>query len=103
MCIMFSGMKKVAKSDSNEIVPEDAVTGAKFRAAREAAGLTQPQLAELLGWRMADGTPNQQRVSHYEVGRRKFTLEDALAYAEAIGSDLNLILGFKKQSVKQRK
>lgn len=103
MCIMVAAMKKAAKSDSNEIVPEDAVTGAKFRAAREAAGLTQPQLAERLGWLMGDGTPNQQRVSHYEVGRRKFTLEDALAYAKAIGADLDAILGLKKQPVRQRK
>lgn len=103
MCIMVAAMKKTAKSDSNEIVPEDAVTGAKFRAAREAAGLTQSELAERLEWLTGDGSPNQQQVSHLEVGRRKFTLEDALAYAEAIEADLNEILGLKKKPVKQRK
>jgi transcriptional regulator with XRE-family HTH domain len=100
---MFSPMKKTAKADSNDIRREDAEVGAKFAAAREAAGLTQFDVAIRAGWFKDDNeTPNQQRVSHYEVGRRKFSLHDALAYANAIGTDLEAILGLKKHPVKRK-
>lgn len=103
MCIMFRGVKKPPKSNSNDIRPEDAATGAKFRAAREAAGLTQPQLAELLGWGDKDSDAGQKKVSTYETGRRSFGLDDALAWASAVGKDLYDILGMKKQVAKQRR
>lgn len=103
MCIMFRGVKKPAKSNSNEIRPEDAVRGAQFRAAREAAGLTQPELAALLGWGDKDSDSGQKKVSSYETGRRSMGLEDALAWSKAVGQDLYEIIGIKKQPIKQRK
>lgn len=103
MCSMFTTMKKLPKSDSNEIRPEDAEIGAKLAAARQAAGLTQLELAVRTGWLKDDEeTPNQQRVSHYEAGRRRITLIDFLAYAEAVGSTPEGILGIKKQPVKRK-
>jgi transcriptional regulator with XRE-family HTH domain len=100
---MFLQMKKTAKVDSNSIVQEDADIGAKFKAARELAGLTQPEVAIRAGWFKEDNeTPNQQRVSHYEVGRRKLTLIDAMTYADAVGIDLAVILGLHRRPVKPR-
>ena len=101
---MFYRMKKSAKQDSNSIVREDAEIGAKFKNARELAGLTQPEVAIRAGWFKEDGeTPNQQRISHYEVGRRKLSLADAIAYANAVGIDLSVILGLNRHQVRQRK
>jgi transcriptional regulator with XRE-family HTH domain len=103
VCIMFRGVKKPAKSNSNEKRPEDVITGARFRAAREAAGLTQPELAARLGWGDMDSDVGQKKVSSYETGRRTFGLEDALAWADAVGQDLYDIIGMKKQPVRSRK
>lgn len=101
MCSMVRRVKKTAKIDSNDIRKEDAEVGGRLAAAREKAGLTQLDVAIRAGWLKDDEeTPNQQRVSHYEVGRRKITLLDFLAYANAIGTDPADLLGVRKAAVR---
>lgn len=92
------GMKKVAKSSSNKIRPEDRAVGAMLAAARERAGLTQTEVAIRAGWYKPDDdqTPHQQRVSHYETGRRRITVVDLMDYAKAIQLPPGDIIGIKR-------
>jgi transcriptional regulator with XRE-family HTH domain len=59
-------------------VTVDQAVGARIRAAREGAGLTQEDLARALGV-----TPGQ--VSHMELGRRAVMLHQLPAIARALG------------------
>lgn len=54
-----------------------------LKIAREAADLTQRQLAELCGW----GVDSQGRVGNYEAGSREPTLADIKALAKHTGTD----------------
>ena len=62
--------------------------GTRLRAARESKGLTQPELAELVGTAEA-------RISRYENGRIEPKLVMASALALALGLSLDeLVYGF---------
>jgi transcriptional regulator with XRE-family HTH domain len=90
-------MKKIAKSDSNAIRPEDKFIGGLLATARNAANLTQEEVAIRAGWYKDDGeTPHQQRVSHYETGRRRITVIDLMQYAKAIQVAPGDIIGIKR-------
>ncbi len=90
-------MKKVAKSNSNAIRPEDRMVGEMLSAARIAADLTQEDVAKRAGWYKEDGeTPHQQRVSHYETGRRRITVIDLMDYAKALQVSPAEIIGVKR-------
>jgi SOS-response transcriptional repressor LexA len=52
--------------------------GERLRWAREAAKLTQPDLAILCGW------DSQSRISHYETGRREPSTDDLRLIATAL-------------------
>lgn len=64
--------------------------GKRIAAGRKAAKLTQPQLAELLGW--AKDTRGQSRISMYERGKREPTFSDINAIAARIPLDLSGIV-----------
>lgn len=49
---------------------------------REAAGLSQIQLAKKIGW-------EQSRFSHLELGKRRLTLDVAAEIAEVIGCSID--------------
>jgi transcriptional regulator with XRE-family HTH domain len=90
-------MKKVSKSDSNSIRPEDKIVGDMLAAARIAANLKQEDVAKRAGWFKEDGsTPHQQRVSHYETGRRRITVIDLFDYAKALQMSPADIIGIKR-------
>lgn len=90
-------MKKVRKTDSNAIRPEDKMVGGLLSAARIRANLTQGEVAERAGWYKDDGTtPHQQRVSHYETGRRRITVIDLFDYAKALQMSPVDIIGIKR-------
>lgn len=64
--------------------PEEALNhaiGQRLRAAREARGLSLSQLGELTG-----GNYSKSRISNYEQGVRRISLEGAHALAEALGN-----------------
>jgi transcriptional regulator with XRE-family HTH domain len=64
--------------------PEEALNraiGGRLRAAREARGLSLSQLGELTG-----GNYSKSRISNYEQGVRRISLEGAQALAEALGN-----------------
>lgn len=61
--------------------------GGKIRQARERAGLSQPELAELCGWGY-----NQGRISHYETNRRSPSIDDLLAICGALGLSLDQLV-----------
>jgi transcriptional regulator with XRE-family HTH domain len=55
--------------------------GERLRAARNARGLSLSELAELTG-----GQYSKPRISNYEQGIRRMSVEVALGLAEALGS-----------------
>ena len=59
------------------------VIGARIKALREKRGLSQLQLAELLGFR------NRQTLSSVEAGERKVTVDELLLAAEHLDEDLD--------------
>jgi transcriptional regulator with XRE-family HTH domain len=61
-------------------VPEAAWFGGRLRELREAAGLTQPQLAERVGI-------STRQVSRLETGEQVATWPTVLALAKALGVD----------------
>ena len=62
-------------------MPQITLTpGAKLRAARLAAGLTQTELASRLGW-------NQSTVANLEADRKGMSLDRLDEVAQAIGCD----------------
>lgn len=102
MCRMFVEVKKVAKSNDNEVRPEDAAIGAALADARKRAGLSQGEVAERAGWGSKDDMAGQKRVSAYETGRRGIGLPEFLAYAEAINTPPEKILGIFKHNVRPK-
>lgn len=54
------------------------IVGERLKNIREAAGLSQEQLAKLCGW------GSQSRIGNYELGKRKISAEDALVLAEVL-------------------
>lgn len=64
--------------------------GERMRRTRETAGLSQEELAELIG-------RTNQAVSNWEVGRQTPSCADLYSYGAALGVDLNwLLLGTGK-------
>lgn len=61
-----------------------ATVGAQIRAAREAKGWTQLDLAKACGWADKD-SGGQGRISHYEKGRREPGVEEIRIIADALG------------------
>jgi len=66
--------------------PTKSSIGARMRAAREAAGLTQVELAARLGVRQA-------QVSLYESGAREPGAVLLWRWAQAIGCDVGALVG----------
>lgn len=64
----------------------DAMVGARIRSAREAAGLSQQELAERIGYSSA-GT-----ISYLESGERRITVSDIQKLAHALGRPLEYFL-----------
>ncbi|WP_230432525.1 LexA family protein [Plesiomonas shigelloides] len=62
------------------------VIGERIKALREAAGLSQAQLAKLCGW----SAPS--RVGNYELGTRKISADDAVTIADALRVSPALLL-----------
>ena len=62
----------------------DGLAGAKIRAARKAAGLTQPQVAEVMGCRQKD-------ISRWENGRPMLA-ETLKRLAAALGCSVDELL-----------
>lgn len=58
----------------------DKRVGQRIRRYREAAGLTQAELGDILQW----GDRAQTRISHYEVGRRAVGISDLKEIAAAL-------------------
>ena len=92
MCSMFLAMPKVAKLNTNEKRPEDIAIGARLRAAREAAGLTQAEMAELCGWGSKDSDAGQKLVSSYETGRRGIDFVDAITFAHILNINIGALV-----------
>ena len=59
--------------------------GQAIRQAREAAGLSQQQLAEAVGYR------GKSSIAHIEAGRKRLYADDLLKIARALGIDLNAL------------
>lgn len=59
---------------------EARIVGRRLARARQAAGLTQAELAEQAG-------VSYQEISHYEHGRRKPPIDRALRIAAILGED----------------
>lgn len=68
--------------------PEDrkSITGSRIREARRAAGLSQGQVAQLLGLQ-------RPSVSEMEAGRRRVSGEEAARLAELFDVGLSWLLG----------
>lgn len=62
------------------------VIGERLKGLREAAGLSQAQLAKLCEW------GSQSRIGNYELGNRKISAEDALVLAGVLGVSPSVIL-----------
>ena len=75
------------KSDPDEHDPDDivAIFGAKLKAARMKAGLTQAQLAEQSGLL-------QQYVSLVELGKQNVTLTTAQTLAKVVHQNVSTML-----------
>lgn len=65
--------------------------GGLIKKAREAKGLTQPELSDLCGWGYV-----QARISHYEKNRRKPSLDNLQIIAKALGLKLFELLDEKQ-------
>lgn len=62
------------------------IIGERLKNLREAAGLSQAQLAKLCSW------GSQSRIGNYELGNRKISAEDALTLAEVLDVSPSFIL-----------
>lgn len=62
------------------------IIGERLKNLREAAGLSQSQLAKLCKW------GSQSRIGNYELGNRKISAEDALTLAEVLDVSPSFIL-----------
>lgn len=60
--------------------PRSEIVGANVRAAREEAGLTQGQLADLVGW-------SQSNIMYLETARTNMRVEQLLDLAGALDVD----------------
>lgn len=69
------------------------IAGRRLAAARQAAGLTQAQLAEQAG-------VSYQEISHYEHGRRKPPIDRAIRIARALDCDVSDIWMTKEAIVR---
>lgn len=65
--------------------------GANIREARESAGLSQKQLAEMLGYESATA------ISYLESGERKVSIVDLEKMAGILGRDLHYFIGQESQ------
>lgn len=74
----------MSKKEAKAISPEALEIGQCLKRARERAGLTQSQVAELVGWVDSRGRPNQTRTSFYETGRRRITGVEIKKFADAL-------------------
>lgn len=62
------------------------IIGERLKNIREAAGLSQSQLAKLCKW------GSQSRIGNYELGNRKISAEDALTLADVLDVSPSFIL-----------
>ncbi|MGS3503237.1 LexA family protein [Citrobacter koseri] len=62
------------------------IIGDRLKKLREAAGLSQAQLAKLCNW------GSQSRIGNYELGNRKISAEDALVLSSVLKVSPSLIL-----------
>lgn len=62
------------------------ITGRRVREARDAAGITQEELAEACGL-------HRTTVSHVEAGRRSVPMHALVPVADALGVSVDWILG----------
>lgn len=69
--------------------------GTRIAELRKAQGLTQQQLADLLGL-------SQQMVASYEVGRRRVPISTLPLLAERLGVDLDTLLGHTAKAKAKR-
>lgn len=58
---------------------------ARLRAVREARGITQREMAQLVGW-------SQPTLSQRETGQTRLTIEQAEAYARALGIQITFVV-----------
>lgn len=78
-------MKNRKKNNPNDTTPEDEAIGRLLVQARERKGKKQKDVVESGPW-------DQQRVSHYEKGRRAMTVTDLQIYASVIGASAAEVL-----------
>ena len=64
--------------------------GQKIKAAREAKGLSQPQLSRMCGW------DSQSRISNYERGIREPNLDDLRKMARCLGTTVEDLIASKE-------
>ena len=67
----------------DNLAPDPAAFGLAIRARRRAVGVTQQQLADVIG-------VNRRVVGQLEHGKRTVRLEIALSAAQAVGLDVNM-------------
>lgn len=75
-------------------VPTNVQIGRSVRALRNAAGLTQEQLADRMAERGVD--LHHSSVSTTELGKRPLTLPEALAIADALGVQLDSLVDYER-------
>lgn len=68
-----------------------AAIASRLRRAREQAGLSQGQVAKILGW-------HRPTVSEIEAGRRRVAAEEAVKLAELYGVNVPWIVGAEQAS-----
>jgi transcriptional regulator with XRE-family HTH domain len=68
--------------------------GQRIKRAREARGMTQDQIAQILsGDLLGTGPPKKARVSHWERGKREVSAWDLLLLSRILGVSLDHLLG----------
>jgi len=80
---------KTTKKDVSRVA-----IASRLRIARERAGLSQNQVAKILGW-------HRPTVSEIETGRRKVAAEEVVALAELYGVNVPWIIGAEEVSETQ--
>ena len=71
-----------------------AAIASRLRIARERAGLSQNQVANIFGW-------HRPTVSEIEAGRRRVAAEEMVALAELYGVNIPWIVGAEENSETQ--
>ena len=83
---------------AGQIPEQREVIAARLRSAREAAGLSQGQVAKMLGL-------HRPSVSELEAGRRRVSAEELMRFAEIYAVSVNWLTGSdwsEKESVEDR-